>query len=265
MVSGGGDEIERLALTALEIGQDAGQPDAFVWFAPQVWFARAAQGRLAEVLNLVRQQIADNPGIPSWLAGLAVTLVRIGEHDEASELVAALMVDSANAFPYDPLWLFGHTYLEETVASVGTPEQAAEEYARLVPYADRIPYVGVCTTMSVNHVLAILATRAGRVSLPMSTSRGPGRTRRLGAPEWVARTELEWGRFLLDAGESDRARTLLAQSHEGAKRIGAADVEMAANSLLRGSARAQSSVPHGARRRTTDRIGEERNAISFYF
>ena len=158
MVSGGGDEIERLALTALEIGQDAGQPDAFVWFAPQVWFARAAQGRLAEVLDLVRQQIADNPGIPSWLAGLAVTLVRIGEHDEASELVAALMVDSANAFPYDPLWLFGHTYLGEAVASVGTPEQAAEEYARLVPYADRIPYVGVCTTMSVNHVLAILAS-----------------------------------------------------------------------------------------------------------
>ncbi len=233
MVSGSGDEIERAALTALEIGQDAGQPDAFVWFAPQVWFARGAQGRLAEVLDLVRQQMTDNPGLPAWIAGLAVTLVRIGEHDEAAELVAAMMADSSNVFPYDPLWLFGHTSLGEAVACVGTPEQAAEEYARLAPYADRIPYVGVCTTMSVNRVLATLAARAGQPErADEHFARAKEEHERLGAPEWVARTELEWGRFLLDAGESDRARTLLARSAEGAKRIGAADVVRGAGLLL---------------------------------
>jgi tetratricopeptide (TPR) repeat protein len=233
MVSGSGDEVERSALTALEIGQDAGQPDAFVWFAPQVWFARGAQGRLAEVLDLVRQQIADNPGLPAWLAGLAVTLVRIGEPDEAAELVAAMMADSSKVFPYDPIWLFGHTSLGEAVACVGTPEQAAEEYARLAPYADRIPYVGVCTAMSVNRVLGNLAARAGKRELADEHfARAKAEHERLGAPEWVARTELEWGRFLLDGGEPERARALLAKSLEGARRIGAADVARAAGSLL---------------------------------
>lgn len=126
------------------------------------------------------------------------------------------------------------------MASVGTPEQAAEEYDRLAPYADRIPYVGVCTTMSVNRVLAILAARAGRPDrADEHFARAKEEHERLGAPEWVARTELEWGRFLLDAGESDRARTLLAGSAEGAKRIGAADVAMAAASLLGDVTRAQ--------------------------
>ncbi len=233
MVSGSGDAIEQSALRALEIGQDAGQPDAFVWFAPQVWFARGAQGRLAEVLDFVRQQIAENPGLRAWLAGLAVTLVRIGQHDEAAELVTEMMVDSANVFPNDPLWLFGHASLGEAVASVGTPEQAAEEYARLAPYAGRIPYVGVCTTMSVSRVLADLAARAGQGGLADEHfARAKEEHEGLGAPEWLARTELEWGRFLLDAGASDRARTLLAQSREGAERIGAADVMLAASSLL---------------------------------
>jgi tetratricopeptide (TPR) repeat protein len=209
MLSGSGDEIERSAFSALEIGQDAGQPDAFVWFAPQVWFARAAQGRLAEVLDLVRKQIADNPGLPAWIAGLAVTLVRIGKHDEAAELVAEMMVDSSNVFPHDLLWLFGH-------------------------------YVGVCTTMSVNRVLANLAARAGQRELADDHfARAKEEHERLGAPEWVARTELEWGRFLLDAGESDRARTLLAQAREGAERIGASDVGLAAALLLADTARTQ--------------------------
>lgn len=233
MVSASGDEIERSATRTLEIGQDAGQPDAFVWFAPQFWFARAAQGRLAEILDLVRRQITENPGLPAWRAGLAVTLVRIGEQGEAADLVAEMMVDSSSVFPNDPVWLFGHAALGEAVASVGTPEQAAEEYARLAPYAGRIPYVGVCTTMSVSRVLANLAARAGRSELAEEHfARAKEEHERLGAPEWLARTELEWGRFLLDAGEPNRARTLLAQAREGAERMGAADVVLAAKSLL---------------------------------
>ena len=136
MVSATGDEIEQAAMTALQVGEDAGQPDAFLVFAGQLFYARAAQGRLNELLDLVRQQAADNPGITAWQAALASTLTRLGHHNEVIDIVNELMVDPTRAFPRDGLWLTGHALLSEAVAVVGSVEQADREYTILVTPGD---------------------------------------------------------------------------------------------------------------------------------
>ncbi|HXW35376.1 MAG TPA: BTAD domain-containing putative transcriptional regulator, partial [Acidimicrobiales bacterium] len=77
-VSGTGDEIEKAASVALEIGQETGQPDTFAWFAPQIFVARWSQGRLGEIVDLVRQVLRETPGVPAWNATLALALACSG-------------------------------------------------------------------------------------------------------------------------------------------------------------------------------------------
>ena len=233
MMRATGEEIEEAAQAALEIGQEAGQPDAFIWFAAELYGARAAQGRLAEILDLVRQQTVDNPSLPVWSAILANTLVRLDEQQEARVILDGLTADASDAFPNDFTWLLGHSFLGEAVAAVGTAKQAAREYGVLAPYAGRVPFVGPIIRPSVSLELALLAARADwpeRAEEHFAEAHAQHVT--LGAPGWLARTRLEWGRFLLDTGATDRARTLLAQARDGAEEMEAPDVVKAADSLL---------------------------------
>ena len=159
-VSGTGDEIEQAALGALQMGQDAGQPDVLAWFAPQLYIARWSQGRLAEMAGPIRQLAADSNGIPAWRAALALTCTHLGDHEEATSVVDDLMADLEKAFPQDVAWLLAHSVLGEAVAAVGTADQAAREYRLLEPYVGRIPCLGNITRPSTTLVLAMLAARA---------------------------------------------------------------------------------------------------------
>ena len=60
---------------------------------------------------------------------------------------------------------------------------------------------------------------------------------RIGAPIWLARTQLEWARMLMTRralGDAERGRALLDQALESARRLGLAKVESDAVVLLGG-------------------------------
>jgi len=231
-VSGSGDEIEQAALKALQIGQEAGQPDLLTWFAPQLFVARWSQGRLAEMVDVIRQVTADTPGVPAWQAALALACAQRGERDEAVSIVDDLMAEPSTAFPENVVWLLGHSALAEAVAAVGTAEQAAREYPLLAPYAGRVPCLGNIARPATCLWLAMLAVRAGwpeRAEQHFADAHE--QHLRLGATAWLARTRFEWARFLIDAGEPVRARALLAQARDGAEAMGAADIVTAADAL----------------------------------
>jgi hypothetical protein len=244
-VTGTGDEIEDAALAAFQIGQEAGQPDSLVWFAPQLFVARWSQGRLAEVADSIRQ-FAEAGGIAAWRAASALTLAQGGELEEAQSIIDGLMGGPADAFPPDVAWLLAHSVLAEVVALVGTDEQAAAEYRLLVPYSGRVPCLGNITRPSITLELAMLAVRAGwDEEADRKFSDAHDQHQRLGAGAWLARTQFEWARFLLSVGEPDRANVLLAEAKEGAAHMGAADVTEAIG-LLDGEAvsRRQPDAPN---------------------
>jgi hypothetical protein len=231
-VSATGDEIEQAALAALQIGRDAGQPDLFTWFAPQLFVARWSQGRLAEMVDLTRQVTTDTPGVPAWRAALALTCARAGATEEAVSIVDDLMSDPGNAFPNNVVWLLGHSVLAEAVAAVGTAEQAAREYPLLAPYVGRVPCLSNIARPAVSLSLATLAAAAGwRESAEQHFADALEQHRRLGATGWLARTQLALARFLLETGERGRALPLLAEARAGAEAMGAADVVDAVDEL----------------------------------
>lgn len=227
-----GETCEALALEAFELGQRTGQPDAFAWFAPQLFTARWAQGRLAEIVDISRQA-ADEAGLPIWNAALAVTLARSGYLDEAKNLVDTIMIDPALAFPNDFVWLLAQGLIGEAVSLVGTAEQAARQYELLLPFADRMPSVGIAVRPPITLWLGTLAARAGRREQAEAHFAATAEEcTRLGAEGWAARNQLEWGRMALDAGASTQAATLLGEARQGAERMGIADVAAEAMALL---------------------------------
>jgi tetratricopeptide (TPR) repeat protein len=220
-----GDEIEEAATSALRLGEEAGQPDAFTAFATQFALARLTQGRLAELVELVRQQVTKDRDLPQWRAALAANLARVGEHEEARQLVDELMTDPETAFPADMIWLIGQSYLGEAVSMVGTEEQASRVYEILAPYAGRFAALGAFFRRAVNLDLATLAARAGRrETAEQHFADAAEQHLQLDAPVWLAETYLRWGQFHLDGGDSERALSLLADARDLATRMNCVDL-----------------------------------------
>jgi DNA-binding SARP family transcriptional activator len=235
-MTGTGDQIEQAALDALHIGEEGGQPDLPVWFAPQLFLARWSQGRLRETVELISGVLRDTPGLAAWRATLALALVAADEREEAAAVVNELMVDPVRAFPQDVVWLAAHSVLAEAVAAVGSADQAAEEYEVLEPYAGRVPCLFMVARPGVDLWLGALAARAGRrTDAQHHLSSAHRQHQELGAPVWAARTELEWARTLLADREVARARELLTSARAAAERLGAADIAAAAAALLDGT------------------------------
>jgi tetratricopeptide (TPR) repeat protein len=233
-ITGSAVEFEAAALEALALGQADDQPDAMLWFAPQLFVARSETGRLDEVLPLIRQQLEDNPGLPTWRTALCFSLTELGELDEATQLLTEMLAVD-DPLPRDFVWLYGHCNLGYAASVVGTPAQAAQQYERLAPYAGRFPSIGLTVGRAVDHVLATLAARAGWPDRAEAHFADAARLHTsIGARSWLSRTHLEWGRFLLDQGETERAREFLVQAREMATEMGTVSVTAAATTLLQG-------------------------------
>jgi DNA-binding SARP family transcriptional activator len=233
-LSGTGNQIEAAALEALQLGQRAGQPDVLSWFGPQLFAARWAQGRLAEMVGLVGQVVSGSPALPAWRAALALAHISAGDHRRGVSMVDELMADPEGVFAPNVAWLLGHSVLAEAVAAVGTPEQAARQYQVLRPYAGRIPNLAMVARPAVSLWLGMLAARAGW-SAPVTSahfSDARDEHERIGARVFLARTRLEWGRFLLSQGDRTGGRSLLREAQESATLLGAAGIEEASSRLL---------------------------------
>ena len=232
MVAASGDEIEHAAHIAFDRGEEAGQPDVFVTFATQFAISRLHQGRIAEIIDLVARQAAENPHVPAWRAALAANLARLRRDEEAR----AALDDLAGRFdgmPDDLLWLVGESFLAEAISRVGTAEEAERQYLVLLPYAGRFPTVGAMIHRSVTLDLATLAARAGRAAdAEGHFADAASMHERAGAVNWLAETNLKWGLFLLAGGDAAGAKGRLALALEEATATSCADVAFAASEAL---------------------------------
>ena len=69
---------DELAEAAFHLAQHDCEPDALVVYFGQIGALRSEQGRPEEVVEVLRQAVADNPGIPAFAAGLGAVLCDLG-------------------------------------------------------------------------------------------------------------------------------------------------------------------------------------------
>ena len=223
---------ERLIEHALELGTAAGQPDAKALSITALAYLLVEQGRGDEVGQLLHEISAAAPGMPSFRAQLAFSHWQAGRKEEARAQVAGL-AEELEVLPREAGWSRCMAQLAMLSAELEDPSMARRLYGLLTPYAGLFISSGVLFSGAVDLHLGILATVVGQFDDAEAHFSAAHRMHEAaGAPAWLARTQLEWGRMLQKRGEPGRARPLFEQALATASRIGQGSVELRARAAL---------------------------------
>jgi hypothetical protein len=235
LLMGDADEAERLADAALRIGNESGQPDAFMAFGTNLAGIRWHQGRVDELLPLLSQAATDGPELPALESAYTATLCECGCVDEARPLFDAARATDFHQAAYDWIWLAMTALWADTAVWLGDADAAAVLYERLAPFEAQGITTGANFNGTVGLYLARLAALLGRDDDAIRRfERTDAQLRALGAPFWQARNQVEWARLLLARGtdaDLERARQLLAEAATTAVAHGCRGIERRAQEL----------------------------------
>jgi hypothetical protein len=214
---------EQTASRAVEIGLAAGQPDAFTWYAGQLFAVRECQDRLAELVELIATETVNNPGLPAWRVIYGYALAGLGRLDEARPVLDEFVADDFAAVPKDVLWIACIGNLVTIAVRVGATEYADLLYETLLPYRTQSVHAGVTYLGSAEHYLGELSRLAGRLDLADEHFAAADAAHVVvEAPVWRARSQVRWASLLLERdapGDREKATAMLdaasAQAREG--------------------------------------------------
>ncbi len=235
LLSGDADRAEQLAAAALEIGMESGQPDAFRFYGAEMIGVRRQQGRYGELLPMIEQVAAENPGLPVFRATLAEAHVEAGNVETAHQMLEAAATE-LTSLPYDVVWIFAVA----SYADVAT-ELQAEGPARLLldllaPFDDQVLFIGATAGSPVAYYCGSLESVLGRYDEAENHFAKAAEISARGQLEFAAAvTHLQWGRMLSTRGgpgDLERARGLLGLAHEAAVSRGYSSVARRASTAL---------------------------------
>ncbi|MEV7321943.1 hypothetical protein [Streptomyces sp. NPDC093970] len=162
------DEAETLARACAERGAAAGDVDATVWLDGQLLTIRWYQGRVAELLPLLRDLVrspklspVDNHG----LAALAVAAAVAGDRRTAVGALATLCGRDLSGLPRSSSWLVTMNGVVQAAHLLADVETSARAYDLLKPFA-HLPMAGslaVTCFGSVQHALGVASLTTGDV------------------------------------------------------------------------------------------------------
>ncbi len=212
-----------MATDAFQIANDGGEPDAAALFGTQIMAVNLQRGTLVELVPLIEQVAAEHPGVTSFMAALAMAHVEGGQIDAACGLLQQFFASGLD-LPLNATWTTGmHCYAEAAIECRDLT-CAASILDQLRPWAHHLVYSGVSTGGPVVHVLGGLASVLGRFDEAEAYfAQSSELSARIGAKFFAARTDLSWGRMLVERrapGDLDRSRDLLAKAHGAAEAHG---------------------------------------------
>jgi class 3 adenylate cyclase len=231
ILAGNLSEAETLAMSAFEIGQSAHLPDSLPVgnLAGQLFVLRWDQGRLAELEQMTRMVLANQPGVPSWHTTLATILCETGREDEGREEFEQGAANNCTAVPRDFMWLTGLGMLAELAVQLHDGQRAEELFSMLMPYSGRMAWASIACAGPIDLRLGMLSGSLGRTEEAAALLEASVRLcERLQTPTWLARTRVEQAR--LARGEERMALATQALSLTG--ETGAGGIERKVRTLL---------------------------------
>ncbi|MDP9334860.1 MAG: AAA family ATPase, partial [Actinomycetota bacterium] len=235
LIAGDTDEAEQLATAALELGTDSGQPDATLHFEAQFIGVSWQRGTMGDLVALIEQAEAENPGLPAITAMVAVAYAEAGRTDDARRLLQQFSAADFD-LPLDYIWTAGMVQYAEAAIVCRDPQPAGPLFDRLAPYADQWCYTGTATQGPVSHYLGGLTTILLRYDeADTYFTQAAALSLRMGAKFDAARANLLWGNMLAERnapGDIEKARELLTKAHTAATTHGYANVERRAAQAL---------------------------------
>jgi tetratricopeptide (TPR) repeat protein len=237
-MAGDTDVAERFALESFQIGNDSGQPDAFVMYGGQLITIGLQRGTLGDLVEILNQMHTDAPDVGgAVMAALTLAHAEAGNLDEVRALLSEMSARNFES-PIDATWLTAMAWCADAAIALGQAEFVQAIFDQLVPWADLWPSNGAECESPISQYLGALATGLGRYDEAEAYFEvAMVECDRTGAKFFAARTNLLWGVMLaqrrLDA-DRDRARELLDVARELAAANHYANVERRAVAALEG-------------------------------
>jgi class 3 adenylate cyclase len=238
LISGDLEAVERLGAEALAGGKRAGEPLSEQLYGVQMGQLRRLQGRVAELIPLVRVMVDRFPAIPAWRAVLAAGLAQDGKVEEARVEFERLAGHEFEDVPRDAQFNGAIAQLTEVCVAVGDVRRAERLYEWLLPAEDLVLVIARAAMAAgpfARH-LGLLAASLGRADdAEQHFKKSIEITDRMGDRPMGAWTRIDHASFLLgvlgaaserdqevSAKDRERALLLLTDAIETAREIGAA-------------------------------------------
>jgi tetratricopeptide (TPR) repeat protein len=184
-----------------------------VSFQLQTLMLDRERGELDEGITAMEQAVEEMPTLTVFSCILANLCAEGGRDTEARRILERQSKTEFDVLP-DNDKLYGWALLAEVCSALGDPVHGPKLYELLLPYAERnvVCHPG-CATGSVSRYLGLLATLLGRFEDGSSHFEDAlVLNARMGARPWLAHTQEDYARLLLERGEPgdrEKAQTLL--------------------------------------------------------
>ena len=206
------DEAERLNGSTLEIGRQLVETNALQYAAVVRVTVEWLKGRFGDRVDMIESLMEGYEEVPAYISMHARALLAAGREDDARAQYERLAAEDFIGWPFDIATLCAWVWLSETAILLQDMPRAQVLYDLLSPYADQVLMVGL------NNVCwGSTALWAGKLAAAL------GRTdeaeahyvaalemnEHLGARPFVALTQADYARMLLDRGRpEDRGRAM---------------------------------------------------------
>ena len=231
---------ERGAAQALQIGSDAGDPDAAMLFGAQIMYVRLLQGRSTEIVDQLEQSVLANPLIPAFKGLLAYTLCWLDRRGEAARLVAQAAEDRFEHIPRDSSRMIALGLFADAAAQAGVRSAAEILYELVEPWPDQVTWNGVVAEGHIRTYLGLLAATLGRDGqADEHFARAIEIQERDGMLVWTARAHLGWAEALVARGRTELAREHATRALEPSREHGYGAFEPRAAAIVASGAAIQ--------------------------
>jgi tetratricopeptide (TPR) repeat protein len=233
LVVGDPETAEMLSAQSLEIGTECGQPDAVSFYGSQLTIIRHQQGRWAELLPVI-EAVAAETGMPNYKGALAAAYLDVDQ----AEALALLEAAAAQSFdlPVGIGWLEAVTAYAHVAIELRALGPAALLFGLMGPYRAQVGFNGLMPLEPVAMYLGGLASVMGRFQEAEDFFvQSAEISARMRAQFSAARTDLLWGRMLLESnaqGDAKRGRGLLMRARATGEANGYGNVERIAEEAL---------------------------------
>jgi hypothetical protein len=227
--SGRLDEAEALAERAQHIGERSGDLTVAFFGGVQREHVKFLRGRFDEVAEWLAGVLRSFPVlVPAVECSLVVTYGQSGQHERCRSELARYWTDDFAAVPRNAMWLMNMAFLADAAVSIGDAEAAAHLYphlAPLTPYNVVLPPAFVLGPVS-HYIAGLAALMGNEAAARRHYEDALALETRTGTRQWTARTQLEYGRFLLRSrtGDRERGARLVGSARALAEELGLAPI-----------------------------------------
>ena len=213
ILDGNFSAAETLAQQGLQLGRQIHGEQVEGLYGVQMFSIRREQGRLAEVAQVMKRFIDENPDQTTWLPGFALIATELGFEEPARRRLREL-AETGFEMPRDAKRSTSLSYVAEAAARLGDAEAAARLYELMSVYQHMTITAGIVTVCygAASRYLGMLAATLGEFDKAEAHfEHALDMNARIGARPWLAHTKAEYALLLRRRGGkrvSERAEVL---------------------------------------------------------